>query len=117
MKTHTKFPNVKAFSNLFVALIFIGCVTQTSHVKSNIPPQPEKAVAKKPDLKATPAAPDEKPAPPSKIEEPQQIAALPKAKAEKEKEPVSPLEPAEKPIPAPTPAPAWKVKNLGYATK
>jgi membrane-bound lytic murein transglycosylase D len=108
VKIHTKFPNVKAFLNLFVALIFIGCVTQTSHVKSNIQTQPEKAEAKEPDLKPTPAAPEEKPAPPPKIEEPQQIAALPKTKAEKEKEPVSPLELVKKPIPAPAPEPPKK---------
>ncbi|MBE9569564.1 MAG: hypothetical protein IMF11_02980, partial [Proteobacteria bacterium] len=108
MKIHTKFPNVKVFLNLFVALIFIGCVTQTSHEKSNIPPQPEKAVAEEPDLKPTPTAPEEKPAPPPEIEEPQQIAALPKTKAEKEKEPVSPLEPAENTTPAPAPEPPKK---------
>ena len=108
MKIHTKFPNVKAVLNLFVALIFIGCVTQTSHVKSNIPPQPEKAVNREPDLKPTPAAPEEKPAPPPKIEEPQQISALPKTKAEKKKEPVPPPEPAKKPIPVPAPEPPKK---------
>jgi len=108
VKIHTKFPNVKVFFNLFVALIFIGCATQTSHEKSNIPPQPEKAVAEEPDLKPTPAAPEEKPAPPPKIEEPQQIAALPKTKAKKEKEPVSPPEPAKKTIPAPAPEPPKK---------
>jgi membrane-bound lytic murein transglycosylase D len=108
VKIHTRFPNVKAFFNLFVALIFIGCVTQTSHVKSNIQTQPEKAEAKEPDLKPTPAAPEEKQAPPPKIEEPQQIAALPKTKAEEEKEPVSPLELPKNTIPAPAPEPPKK---------
>jgi len=108
VKIHTKFPNVKIFLNLFVALIFIGCATQTSHEKSNIPPQPEKTVAEEPDLKPTPAAPEEKPAPPPKMEKPQRIAALPKTKAEKEKKPVSPLEPANNTIPAPSPEPPKK---------
>ena len=108
MKIHTKFLNVKAFFNLFVALVFAGCVTQTSHVKSNIPPQPEKTVAEKPDSKPTPVEAEEKPARSPEIENPQKIAAIPETEKEKEKEPVSPPGPAENIIPATAPKPDKK---------
>ena len=108
MKIHKKFLNVKAFFNLFVALVFAGCVTQTSQVKSNIPPQPEKTVAEKPDSKPTPVEAEEKPARPPEIENPQKIAAIPETEKEKEKEPVSPPGPAENIIPATAPKPDKK---------
>jgi membrane-bound lytic murein transglycosylase D len=88
-----------------MALIFVGCVTQTSQVKSNIPPQPEKTVAEETDPKPTPVEAEEKPARPPEIEDSQKIAAIPKAEKEKEQEPVTPPGPAEDMIPATTPKP------------
>jgi membrane-bound lytic murein transglycosylase D len=108
VKIHTKFPNAKAFFNLAVALIFVGCVTQPSHVKSNSPPRPEKTVAKEPDSASTPIEAEEKPVRPPAIEDPQKTAAIPKTEKEKEKEPVSPRGPAENIIPATDPKPDKK---------
>jgi membrane-bound lytic murein transglycosylase D len=88
-----------------MALIFVGCVTQISQVKSNIPPQPEKTVAEETDPKPTPVEAEEKPARPPEIEDSQKIAAIPKAEKEKEQEPVTPQGPAEDMIPATTPKP------------
>jgi len=91
-----------------MALIFVGCVTQTSHVKSNIPPRPEKTVAKEPDSASTPIEAEEKPVCPPAIEDPHKIAAIPQTEKEKEKEPVSPRGPAENIIPATVPKPDKK---------
>jgi len=103
VKIHTKFPNAKAFFNLFVAFVFVGCVTQTSHVKPNIPPRPEKTVAEESDSKPAPLETEEQPAHPPEMENPQKIAAIPKAEKGKKAEPVSPPVPAENIIPATAP--------------